>query len=293
MLTTRFAPSPNGDLHLGHALSALTGFALARRAAGRFLVRIEDIDLTRVREEHVTQILDDLAWLGLRWEEPVLRQSRHFADYEKAAARLRELGVLYPCPATRGEINSAVARLTAEQGGWPSDPDGAPIYPGIARGVGGAAAADRVAGGEPFAWRLDMSRALDAARAIAGSRSLTFVEVDDGGRECVVAAEPERWGDAVIVRKDIPASYHLAVVVDDARQGVSLVTRGMDLRPATGLHRLLQVLLALPEPRYHHHRLILGADGRKLSKSEGATSIKSLRAAGVSASEIRHRIGVA
>ncbi len=291
-IVTRFAPSPNGDLHLGHVLSAVTGYEFARRHGGRFLVRIEDIDLARTREAHVASIFDDLAWIGLEWEQPVLRQSHFFSDYAKAARRLREMGLLYPCFATRGEIIQAVAAEVARGRGWTSDPDGAPLYPRLSRAIGPEEALARIRLGEPHAWRLDMERALEESVRRLGGEPLTFVEIDGDGRETIVPASPDRWGDAVLVRKDVPASYHLAVVVDDARQGVTVVTRGRDLFAATDLHRLLQVLLDLPEPRYHHHRLLLGPDGRKLSKSAGSMSLRTLRKAGARASEVRREIGV-
>lgn len=290
-VVTRFAPSPNGDLHLGHVLSALTGYELARRTGGRFLVRIEDIDLGRTREHHVASILDDLGWIGLAWEQPVLRQSACFPLYAAAADRLRELGVIYPCFATRAEILQAVAAEVARGRGWASDPDGVPLYPGISRRLEAAEAAARIRLGEPHAWRLDMEKALAVSRRLLEGRALTFTEVDAQGRETMIPAAPERWGDAIVIRKDVPASYHLAVVVDDARQGVTLVTRGRDLFAATDLHRLLQVLLGLPEPRYHHHRLLLDSDGRKLSKSAGSASLRSLRDAGLRPSEVFELIG--
>ncbi len=280
----RFAPSPNGELHLGHALSALVGADMARRFGGRFLVRIEDIDRERCREEFVAQILEDLAWLGLAWEEPVARQSQRFALYEEAATRLEAMGLLYPCFATRGEIAAAAHTDPTV------DPDGAAFYPGLHKNLDGVEAARRRAAGEPFALRLHMDRAVAAARKLAPG--LSFTEIDGNGRPRAVPAMPERWGDAVIVRKEFPASYHLAVVVDDASQGVTHVTRGLDLFPSTGLQRLLQVLLGLPEPRYHHHRLILDETGRKLSKSARDTSLAALRRDGVSPGEVRARLGL-
>lgn len=282
----RFAPSPNGALHLGHALSALTGYDMAQRAGGRFLVRIEDIDTARCREEHVTAQLADLAWLGLTWEQPVLRQSEHFTAYRNAAAQLQALGLVYPCFATRQEIAAGAPAKSV-------DPDGAPLYPGLHKGMPAQEVAARRARGELFALRLDMPAALAAARARRGNAPLTFAAFEGpGGPPREVIARPERWGDVVLVRKDVPASYHLAVVVDDARQGVTHVTRGMDLYAATDLHRLLQVLLDLPAPQYHHHRLITDVEGRKLAKSARDTSLASLRQAGISASEIRELIGL-
>lgn len=281
----RFAPSPNGYLHLGHALSALTGYEMARRLGGRFLVRIEDIDIGRSRPEYIAAIFQDLAWLGVRWEQPVLRQSEHFADYRAAAARLEALGLLYPCFATRAEI--AAASDPSHR-----DPDGAPLYPGLHKHLPAAEIAQRVAAGQPFVMRLDMAKALPVATARLLGAPLAFTSLASDGAASRTLARPERWGDAVIVRKDVPASYHLAVVVDDARQGITHVTRGLDLLAATDLHRLLQVLLALPEPSYHHHRLLADATGRKLAKSAGDISLRQLRAGGETPEGIRRRIGL-
>ncbi|MGD9668800.1 MAG: tRNA glutamyl-Q(34) synthetase GluQRS [Hyphomicrobiaceae bacterium] len=289
----RFAPSPNGELHLGHALSAMIGHDWSVRVGGRFLVRIEDIDQTRSRDHFIQSILEDLAWLGLDWERPELRQSEHFAEYAASAARLQNMGVVYPCFATRGEI--AVAIASAAKAGAPQrlDPDGAPIYPGLYRGMSDQAVAARRDAGEPGALRLDMDKALAVVARKLGGRPLTFREIAQDGTERIVPADPARWGDSILIRKDTPASYHLSVVVDDARQGITHVTRGQDLYAATDLHRLLQVLLDLPEPRYHHHRLLLGSDGLKLAKSTGAPRLKDLRAQGVTPSEIRLRLGLA
>lgn len=281
----RFAPSPNGELHLGHALSALFGYDMARRLGGQFLLRIEDIDTTRCREDFVSGIFEDLTWLGIRWDEPVLRQSQRFPEYREAAERLQAMGLLYPCFATRTDI-AAHARPDAV------DPDGAPLYPGLHKHLTQDEVAERMARGEPYALRIDMDKALAVAQQRLGSRPLTFSELGEDGHPTRVPAHPERWGDAVIVRKDTPASYHLAVVVDDAFQGVTHVTRGQDLFAATDLHRLLQVLLGLPEPLYRHHRLLLNAEGQKLSKSARDTSLKSLREKGVTAAEIRARLGM-
>jgi glutamyl-Q tRNA(Asp) synthetase len=281
----RFAPSPNGPLHLGHALSALIGYEMACKLGGHYLLRIEDIDVARCREEHVAAILEDLAWLGIRWEEPVLRQSQHFAVYSEAAAWLEAQGLLYPCFATRSEIWEAAA-------GGPLDPEGAPLYPGLHKTLAKGEIEARLGRGEPFALRLDMKRALEAASRRLSGGTLTFTELDESQNPTVIEARPELWGDAVILRKDVPASYHLAVVVDDARQGVTHVTRGRDLFAATDLQRLLQVLLGLPEPLYHHHRLLTDAQGRKLAKSAGDSGLASLRASGVSPQQIRVKIGL-
>jgi glutamyl-Q tRNA(Asp) synthetase len=280
----RFAPSPNGRLHLGHALSVLTGEAWVRRLGGRFLLRIEDIDTARARPEFVAGIFEDLAWLGIAWETTVLRQSEHFPIYGAAAQRLTDLGLLYPCFATRTEIAAAAMPGLI-------DPDGAPLYPGLHKDMTGEEAAARRARGERPCLRLDMARAQEAARAKRGGDALTFNAMSDDGTITRVAADPARWGDAIIVRKDTPTSYHLAVVVDDARQGITHVTRGIDLFAATDLHRLLQVLLDLPEPIYAHHTLIMGPDGRKLSKSAGDTSLAQLRARGIAGDDIRRQLG--
>lgn len=280
----RFAPSPNGELHLGHALSALIGFEQAKAAGGRFLLRIEDIDATRARPEFVAGIFEDLRWLGVTWEEPVVFQSARMPAYAEAVQRLHALGVLYRCFATRSEIEAApsVGR----------DPDGAPLYPGLWRGRPDRDVAAALAEGRPYALRLDMAAARRAATAILGGRPLTFVETGGDGGPQTVEAHPERWGDAVIVRKDVAGSYHLAVVVDDAWQGVTHVTRGRDLYAATDLHRLLQVLLGLPEPVYHHHRLVVDDTGRKLAKSARDTSLRSLRQRGATPDDVRRLVGL-
>ncbi len=286
MIVTRFAPSPNGLLHAGHALSAIIAHDTARKPGGRFLVRIEDIDTDRAKGEYVDAIFEDLAWLGLTWEQPVLIQSQHFEDYLSAAGKLIQQGLLYPCFATRAEIAAAAdpAQL---------DPDGAPIYQGIWKNATAEAIAERMAQGENPALRIDMAAAMHMLATKLGETPLTFTEFDQEGNAQVFRAHPERWGDAVIVRKDVPASYHLAVVVDDARQGVTHVTRGEDIRPSTGLHRLLQVLLDLPEPVYTHHRLIRWSDGRKLSKTEGDLGLRALREEGACAADVRRVIGLA
>jgi glutamyl-Q tRNA(Asp) synthetase len=279
----RFAPSPNGALHLGHALSAILNHDMARGLGGRFLVRIEDIDTVRCPRPLAQAALDDLAWLGLTWEEPVRFQSEHFADYRAAAAQLEALGLLYPCFATRSEIASA-ARPGA------ADPDGAPLYPGLWRDAPAARIAGRRQRGEPCALRLDMARALERLRG-SGIGQLTFQAMDGAGRIEEAEARPELWGDVVIVRKDTPTSYHLSVVVDDALQGISHVVRGLDLLPATGLHRLLQCLLGLPAPVYHHHRLLTDETGRKLAKSARDTSLAALRQQGWTPADVRRRVG--
>jgi glutamyl-Q tRNA(Asp) synthetase len=280
----RFAPSPNGYLHLGHALAALINFEMARAMGGRFLLRIEDIDATRCRPQYEDAIYEDLAWLGLAWEEPVRRQSAHLEDYGAALARLDEL--VYPSFETRGEI----ARLVAERerhGPWLRDPDGAPLYPGAARSLSTAERRRRMAAGEPYALRLDM------AAALARTGPLTWIETGCGDETRSVTATPETWGDVVLARKETPTSYHLSVVIDDACQGVTHVVRGRDLFAATSVHRLLQALFALPAPNYHHHRLILDGEGKKLSKSTRATALRALREDGASAADIRRMVGLA
>lgn len=279
----RFAPSPNGYLHLGHALSALLNADKARAAAGRLLLRIEDIDATRCRPEYEAAIYEDLAWLGLQWEQPVRRQSEHCGGYRASLAQLDAVGLIYPSFESRAEI----ARLVTERGvDWPRDPDGAPLYPGDAKSMPQAERARRMASGEPYALRLDM------AAALARTGPLTWTETGEGPETGTVAVDPSAWGDVILARKETPTSYHLSVVVDDAAQGVTDIVRGRDLLHATSVHRVLQTLLGLPQPRYHHHRLILDSDGRKLSKSTAATGLRELRAQGATAAEIRKRIGL-
>jgi glutamyl-Q tRNA(Asp) synthetase len=284
----RFAPSPNGYLHLGHAFSALLNFDMARAAGGHFILRIEDIDASRCRPEFETAIYQDLAWLGLEWEEPVWRQSQHLEDYRAALASLEARGLIYPSFESRAEI----ARLVAEResgGAWPRDPDGVPLYPGSARTLAADERSRLLASGAPYALRLDIRRAMTHAAA-----ALVWNETEAGpdGEEGKVAARPQAWGDVVLGRKETPTSYHLSVVVDDARQGVTHVVRGQDLFWSTSVHRLLQVLLGLPVPTYHHHRLILDAKGRKLSKSTQATGLRELRTQGATAQDIRRMVGL-
>ncbi len=276
-LTTRFAPSPTGELHLGHAFSALFAAERARRAQGRFLLRIEDIDATRSRPAFIAGIERDLAWLGLQWERPVRRQSEHLEDYAAALARLEAMGLIYPCFCSRGDI----AREIARSGEAPQGPDG-PRYPGSCRALSAAEANERKAAGAAFALRLDMAK----ATAVAGP----LVWTDEAAG--TIRAEPELFGDVVLARKDAPSSYHLAVSVDDALQGVGLVTRGIDLFAATHVHRLLQALLDLPVPHWHHHRLLTSPSGRRLAKRDKATSLGALRAAGLTAADVRSMVGL-
>ncbi len=267
---TRFAPSPTGHLHLGHAFAAL----FARRAArdGRFLLRIEDIDLGRCRPEFEAAILEDLAWLELDWERPVRRQSEHFGDYQAALDRLRGQGLLYPCFCTRKEIQAEIARA----GHAPHGPDG-PIYPGLCRDLSTREREERIASGHAYALRLDMATAM---------RRVSALDWHDRERGRV-AADPGVFGDVVLARKDVPTSYHLAVTVDDALQAVTLVTRGEDLFDATHVHRLLQALLELPTPDYQHHPLLLDAVGRRFAKRDRSVTIRSLREAGHGPAEVR------
>ncbi len=280
----RFAPSPNGLLHLGHALSAILNHDLAAACGGRFLLRIEDIDPARSRPEFEAAIYRDLAWLGLDWERPVRRQSEHLAFYAEALERLKGMGVLYPGFLSRGEVKARVEAHEAAGGVWPRDPDGAPLYPTEERGLDRAQALAFIAEGRQHAWRLDMER----ARALAPA-ALDWSEGGEGpeGETGTVAARPERWGDVILSRPDAPASYHLAVVLDVAAQGITDVVRGQDLFHAPAVHRLLQCLLGLPAPRYAHHRLVPGPDGRKLSKSNQDTGIAAYRGKGVSPAGIR------
>lgn len=285
----RFAPSPNGELHLGHAYSALVNADLAKRLGGRLLLRIEDIDTTRCTPEFEAAIYRDLEWLGIEWEQPVRRQSAHFADYRAALDRLVAQGLVYPAFMSRGEIRAHIAEFEAGGGRWPRDPDGAPLYPALDKRLSEPRRRERIAAGRPFAWRLDMDAAIATAGRLIGGEPLAWQELDPGR---TVDAAPERWGDIVMARSDIPTSYHLAVVVDDALQGVTQIVRGEDLYQATAIHRVLQVLLALPAPTYHHHKLITDPTGRKLSKSARSTGLRALREAGVTPREIRRMLAL-
>src|SRR6478736_8118386 len=283
----RFAPSPNGHLHLGHAFSALLNSDLARQTGGGLLLRVEDIDVTRCKPEFEAAIHQDLAWLGIAWEQPVRRQSAHLADYREALEKLASQGLIYPGFETRAEIVGLVAQREAS-GGWPRDPDGAPLYPGTAKLLSSEERARLLESGAPCALRLDM------AAACARAGNLGWRERGEGpdGEAGAVAARPEAWGDVILARKETPTSYHLSVVVDDALQGVTEVVRGQDLFWSTSVHRLLQQLLGLPEPAYHHHRLILDVAGRKLSKSSAATGLRELRARGATPADIRRLVGL-
>lgn len=284
----RFAPSPNGYLHLGHAYSALLNFDLAQQSGGRFLLRIEDIDATRCRPEYEAAIYEDIAWLGIAWERPVRRQSEHFAAYRRAIEKLSALGLIYPSFESRAEIARLVeARELAAP--WPRDPDGAPLYPGRANSLVAAEREKLIASGAPFALRLDMQA------AIARAGRLTWMEEGAGpnNETGTVNARPEDWGDVILARKETPTSYHLSVVIDDALQGISHVVRGEDLFWSTSVHRLLQHLLGIPHPAYRHHQLVRDGAGLKLSKSTKATGLRELRAAGATPTKIRQLVGLA
>lgn len=281
----RFAPSPNGYLHLGHAFSALMTMAAARSLGGDMLLRIEDIDLARSKPEFVSAIFDDLSWLGIRWDRPPVHQSDRFGRYATAFEALVARGLVYPCFCSRKQVRSAA---TAR------DPDGVPLYPGTCRHYPAEVAYRRIAAGQSPAWRLDMRRALDRV-ALPEINELTFFRLDEGrvelGAPTTRTPQPTYWGDPVIKRKDSPSSYHLSVVVDDAAQGVTHVTRGKDLYHATDLQILLQVLLGLPHPIYAHHDLIRDAEDIKLAKSRGSLSLHSLMEQGRTAAEIRAMVG--
>ena len=283
----RFAPSPNGFLHLGHAFSALLNADLARKDGGRFLLRIEDIDPTRCRVEFETAIDQDLTWLGLGWDKPVRRQSEHLLEYRAALEKLTALGLVYPAFESRAEIASLI-RDRERQAPWPRDPDGAPLYPGTARTLAPEQRARLSQSGLPYALRLDM------AAACARAGDLSWVERGEGpkGEAGTVVADPTAWGDIIIARKETPTSYHLSVVVDDALQGVTEVVRGQDLFWSTSVHRLLQDLLGIPQPAYRHHPLVLDAAGQKLSKSTSATGLRELRGAGMTPANIRRLVGL-
>jgi glutamyl-Q tRNA(Asp) synthetase len=283
----RFAPSPNGPLHLGHALSALLNFDMARAQGGRLLLRMEDIDATRCRPEFEAAITEDLAWLGLEWEKPVRRQSAHFDEYQSALATLDALRMTFPAFESRADLARMVGDRDVRER-WPRDPDGVPVYPGAARQIREEDRQARIAAGDPYAIRLDM------AKAIEWTGPLRWTESGAGpfGETGEIRADPAAWGDVIVGRKETPTSYHLAVVLDDAIQGVTHVVRGQDLFWSTSVHRTLQSLLDLPAPVYHHHRLVPDTEGRKLSKSTQATGLRELRAAGASPADIRRMVGL-
>ena len=283
----RFAPSPNGYLHLGHAYSALLNFDLATQTGGRFLLRIEDFDTARCKPEFEAAVYEDLGWLGISWEAPVLRQSEQLADYREAVDKLVGEGLLYPSFESRAEIATLVAQREA-LAPWPRDPDGAPLYPGSANLLRSGERARLIEQGAPFALRLHMA----AACARAGKLDWTEQGGGPDAETGIVAARPQAWGDVILARKETPTSYHLSVVIDDALQGITDVVRGQDLFWSTSVHRLLQSLLGIPQPAYRHHRLVLESAGQKLAKSTEATALRDLRAAGATPADIRSLVGL-
>ena len=284
----RFAPSPTGYLHLGHAYSALVNYEAAKRVGGRFLLRLENIDQIRCKPEYEEAIMTDLAWLGLEWEEPVLRQSDHFDLYEQAMEKLKEMKLVYPAVLSRKEVKEFANNLPGNSE-WPRDPDGVPIYPPEEMVINEKERKFRISSDGESVWRLDMARAL----AVINDK-LNWKELEENSNNefRVVSSDPMEWGNVLLARKDTPTSYHLSVTVDDAIQGVTDIVRGYDLYPSTIVHRVLQSLLKFPEPRYHHHRLVLDDSGRKLSKSKGDTSLRVLRKKGISVRELRKLIGL-
>ena len=283
----RFAPSPNGFLHLGHAYSALLNFDLARKSGGRFLLRIEDIDPIRCRPEYEDSIYEDLEWLGIVWEQPVRRQSEHLEIYRDALDRLSHEGLIYSSFESRAQIKKLV-EAKDKAGVWPRDPDNGPLYPGEAKSMAAGERSAKIRSGAPYVLRLDM------AAACARARNLMWIEQGAGpdGETGDVAAKPEQWGDVILARKETPTSYHLSVVIDDALQGVTQIVRGLDLFWATSVHRLIQELLGLPQPVYRHHSLVRDEDGKKLSKSTMATGLRELRVRGETPESVRRLIGL-
>jgi len=279
MIVTRFAPSPTGHLHLGHAYSALTAYRAAQEMKGRFLLRIEDIDPVRCTPEFTKDILEDLSWLGLKWEEPVRRQSEYMADYGEALDKLRGMGLLYPCFCTRGEVEAEIVAAGHAPHLKKQGPDG-PIYPGTCRGML-PEKRRQMMGERPAVWRIDMEKACAAAG------TLVWRDREKG----VVQAHPEAFGDVVLARKDVPTSYHLSVTVDDELQGVTLITRGMDLFRATDVHRLLQALLGYPSPEYYHHKLLVDESGKRFAKRDKAVTLRSLRESGKTPEDVRRMAG--
>ena len=285
MIVTRFAPSPTGYLHMGHAFAAIMAHDTAKTAGGKFLLRIEDIDTSRCRPQFEAAIIEDLAWLGLSWEKPVLRQSTRFDAYRAALDTLNAKGLLYPCFCTRAEIAAEVARAVEAPHNIALGPEGA-LYPGTCRHLDAQTRTAKIASGAPYALRLD------ARKAATFAGPLTFDEQGAGpnGENGTIAVNPVLFGDIVLARKETPASYHLAVVVDDAFQNVTLVTRGSDLFAATHIQRVLQMLLGLPAPTYAHHKLILDASGKKFSKRDSTVTLRDMRARGVSPEDVRMQI---
>ena len=284
----RFAPSPNGYLHLGHAYSALLNQQVATQVDAELLLRIEDIDQTRARQEYVLAIYEDLKWLGLSWPEPVMHQSQRLAEYSEKLDWLIEEGLVYRAFLSRKEIKNYAAEYNRNNShDWPNDPDGAPLYPQMCKQQSQQVSDQRAEDGEAYTWRLDMQKAISYING-----DLAWNEYDLDFNKTVIKADPSLWGDVILARRDTPTSYHLSVVLDDAPQGIDLIVRRMDLYHASSVHRLLQELFKLPEPNYMHHKLVLDTDGRKLSKSNRDTSLGSLRDdEGSSVADIKQKLG--
>lgn len=285
----RFAPSPHDHLHLGHAYSAMLNAKMAAEMGGRFLLRIEDIDSTRCNPDFEKSIYDDLRWLGLEWETPVRRQSEHFSEYRNALTRLADMGLVYPAFLSRAQLHSRIKEAQSKGEVWPCDPDATPLYPIDERDMTEDQQLQMIATGIPYAWRINMDKALTTI-----NKPLYWNETGVGprGETGRITAEPEKWGDVIIARNDTPTSYHLSVVVDDALQGVTHIVRSHDLFYVTSIHRLLQELLELPVPLYHHHKLVREEDGAKLSETRRKLSLKELRAEGWTPEAIREELKI-
>ena len=285
---TRFAPSPNGKLHLGHAFSAIVSERVAKKFNGKFLIRIEDIDIGRSSAKYEQSIFEDLNWLGLKYDKKIRKQSEHFSLYEVYLKKLRDLDLIYPCWASRTEIKKFINKKDIELNHWPIDPDGQYIYPGIYKGISPVQRSGLMLSGKDFSWRLDMEKAINFAEEKIKSE-IFFSEI---GLEPIGLRriEPHLFGDIIIARKDIPTSYHLSVTVDDSDQNITIITRGLDIYPSTSIHRLLQIILDLPEPKWFHHNLIRNNEGVKLSKSTESTSLESYRKKGFSKKKIVKKI---
>ena len=279
----RFAPSPNGALHLGHAYSALLNFDSANSMAGKLLIRMEDIDTSRCNSDLEQNILDDLAWLGLKWEKPVRRQSDFFETYQNALSHLENMGVTYNSTLSRGDIKRIVKNAETKGKAWPRDPDNTPLFPGRAYETA------MIGKNDSFTIRLDMSAAIKKVGKTLNWQEAADTTFTSITQQCALSAQ---WGDVILARRDIPTSYHLSVVIDDAAQNVTHIIRGKDLKQATALHRLLQCLLELPEPLYHHHALILDEKGEKLSKSKNDIALATLRRKGMTRTDIRQKLGL-
>ena len=285
---TRFAPSPNGKLHLGHAFSAIVSERVAKKFNGKFLIRIEDIDIGRSSVKYEQSIFEDLNWLGLKYDKKIRKQSEHFSLYEVYLKKLRDLDLIYPCWASRTEIKKFINKKDIELNHWPIDPDGQYIYPGIYKGISPAKRSGLMLSGKDFSWRLDMEKAINfAEEKIKSEIFFSEIGLEPTGLRRI---EPHLFGDIIIARKDIPTSYHLSVTVDDSDQNITIITRGLDIYPSTSIHRLLQIILDLPEPKWFHHNLIRNNEGVKLSKSTESTSLESYRKQGFSKKKIVKKI---